>query len=75
MERFHLEIWSDDMLDPETLSQDPPPDFYFPSLSDVKVKAEVYVSHLPRDLLLNILKTTSSQLAIIQVLLLFEPPY
>ena len=54
------------MYDSEWLEENTPSD-YFPSLKDVKIKAEDYVSELPLHLFNNILRSTSKSLTICQV--------
>ena len=66
LERFHLDMWSEEMYDSEWLEENTPSD-YFPSLKDVKIKAEDYVSELPLHLFNNILRCTSKSLTICQV--------
>ena len=51
----------------ESEGQSRPPPRYFPSLTDVKIKCEVYVSNLPPAVVDNILATTSECLTILQV--------
>ena len=67
LERFHVEVWNEDMSGSDQLAWDKSYSKYFPSLTDVKIKCEVYVDTLPPAVVDNILDTTSQQLTIFQV--------